>query len=263
MIKIAITGANGRMGRMVIQEVLKQPKRFKLAAALVRKGSYVQGQDISDALDVDITGIKFEDHPEVAFSKADVIIDFTEPSASLQFIAAAQQAQKPILIGTTGFSTAQRNLIINASGKIPVLLAPNTSPGITLMHKLLEEAAKALGSDYDVEIIDIHHSSKKDAPSGTALSLADTVAKSGNHFIANDYHRDGERTKGAIGIYSLRAGAYIGEHDVFFAGKKECLKISHQSFDRSLYAEGALKGAEWLKTQKPGLYNMRDVLGLS
>lgn len=263
MIKIAITGANGRMGRMVMQEALKSPKRFQLVAAVVRKGSHNQGNDISDTLDTQVTGIKFEDHPEIAFSKADVVIDFTEPSASLLFLAAAQQARKPILIGTTGFSNSQKNLIINASAKIPVLLAPNTSPGITVMQKLLEETAKALAVDYDVEIIDIHHNAKKDAPSGTALSLADSIAKSGNYFIANDYHRDGQRTKGAIGISSLRAGAYIGEHDVLFAGKKECFKLSHQSFDRSLFAEGALKGAEWLKKQTEGLYSMRDVLGLS
>lgn len=263
MIKIAITGANGRMGRLIMQEALKSPKIFQLVAAVVRKGSHIHGDDISKTLDIRTTGIQFEDHPEIAFSKADVVVDFSEPAASLQYLAAAQQAQKPILIGTTGFSTSQRNLIINASGKIPILLTPNTSPGITVMQKLLEDAAKALGLDYDVEIIDIHHNAKKDSPSGTALALAGIIAKSGDHFISNDYHRDGERTKGAIGINSLRAGAYIGEHDVLFASKKECLKISHQSFDRSLFAEGALKAAEWLKNQSPGLYNMRDVLGLS
>lgn len=263
MIKLAITGANGRMGRMVMLETLKSPKRFELAAAVVRKGSHVHGNDISDALNIQLTGIQFEDHPEVAFSKADVVIDFTEPTASLEFLAAAQQAKKPILIGTTGFSNSQRNLIINAAGKIPVLIAPNTSPGVTVMHKIVEEAAKALGTDYDVEIIDIHHSAKKDAPSGTALSLADTIAKSEVHFLANECSLGGDRAKGAISISVLRAGSFIGEHDVLFAGQKECLKIVHQSFDRTLFAEGALKASEWLINQKPGLYTMRDVLGLS
>ncbi|MEB3703005.1 4-hydroxy-tetrahydrodipicolinate reductase [Candidatus Bealeia paramacronuclearis] len=263
MLKVSVTGSTGRMGRMIMHEVLKRPNRFHLTSAVVRRGSHLIGDDISTLLELSKLDIAFEDHPEKAFKDTDVVIDFSQHQASLQYIAAAQQTQKPILVGTTGFSSEEKNLIINASAKIPILLAPNTSLGIAIMNKLVFETAKALGPDYDVEIVDIHHNLKKDAPSGTALSLAESVEKSGTHFVSRDHTKSCEREKGAVGFAIVRAGSIVGQHDVIFAGSKESLTISHQAFDRTLFADGALKAAEWLKGKKAGLYTMKDVIGLS
>ncbi len=238
MIKIAITGANGRMGQSIVQEALAQSGNFQLVSALVRKDSSLPENTI----------IPFEEDPAVAFSQADVIIDFTAPQATLQWVETAITLQKPIVIGTTGFSPEENLAIKEAARKIPLLLAPNTSLGIAVMHQLVREATKKLGPDYAIEIIDFHHEFKKDKPSGTALALENTILENGRK---------------SVPIFSIRGGETIGEHEVMFTSAKERLAISHEALDRSLFAEGALKAATWLKDQTPGLYSMQDVLGLS
>ena len=213
------------------------------------------------------TGVAVTDDYRAGIAAADVLIDFTRPQGTLAHLDASLAAKKSIVIGTTGFSAAEKARIAEAARTIPVLFAPNMAVGVNVVFKLAEVAARALGDDYDVEIIEAHHRHKVDAPSGTALRLGEIVAGALGRDLANTavHGREGdtgERDAKAIGFHAIRGGDIVGEHTVMFAGEGERVEVTVRSGSRMTYAQGALRAARWLAGRPPGLYDMFDVLGL-
>lgn len=267
MIKVAVSGAKGQMGKMIIDAVWNT-EGVELVAAVDRKGTSKEeaDEDAGAALGYN-TGIKITDNYDVIrTSGAQVLIDFTRPEGTKEFLAVCQKAGIAMVIGTTGFDAEGKARIEEASKVIPVVFSPNMSTGVNATYKLLEEAAKIL-KDYDCEIVEMHHSRKVDAPSGTAIAMGRTIAEArGQKFEdvavwAREGHT-GPRVPGSIGFAALRGGDVVGDHRVIFAGKGERIEISHLSGSRLGYAEGAVKAALWIADKKPGLYSMKDVLGL-
>ena len=251
--RIAIAGAGGRMGRTLIDAVLAD-RELTLAAAFDVPGSAAIGQSAGD--------MKIASDVKVA-EAADVVIDFTRPEGTLAHLKHA----RAMVIGTTGFSAAQRETILERAKSIPVVMAANFAVGVNAAYKLAETAAKILGEGYDVEIIEAHHRHKVDAPSGTALKLGEVVANALNRKLSNvaSYGREGdtgERPAKQIGFHSIRGGDIVGEHTVIFAGQGERVEVTVRSQSRATYAAGALRAAKFLKSKAPGLYDMSDVLGL-
>jgi 4-hydroxy-tetrahydrodipicolinate reductase len=266
MNRIAIAGASGRMGKTLV-EAVRNAEQAVLGAAIERPGSSALGQDVSTLCGFEPSGILVTDALEKVIDDFDVLIDFTSPEATLNHLALCAAAGKKVVIGTTGFSTEEKQLIQEAAGKTAVVFAPNLSVGVNLCFKLLEVAARILGEDTDIEIIEAHHRHKKDAPSGTALKMGEIVA----HALGRDlkecaiYGREGitgERPKHAIGFETIRAGDIVGDHTVMFAGPGERIEITHKSSSRMTYASGAVRAALWLNDRQTGLYDMQDVLGL-
>jgi 4-hydroxy-tetrahydrodipicolinate reductase len=259
---VALAGAAGRMGQVII-EALAQSDDLILAAALCRPGDARLGQPCSPGHDV-----PFSDDIAAALKNAAVLIDFSSPAASLQNLVACVAEQVPSVIGTTGFKDIDRATIEEASTCIGVVLAPNMSVGVNLTLALLGLAARALPADYDVEILEMHHRNKVDAPSGTALKMGDVIAKARGTTLAelrlpvHDGHT-GVRPSGKIGFAALRGGDVVGEHTVMFQGIGERIEISHRSTSRQSYADGSLLAARFLLAQPAGLYDMQDVLGLA
>ncbi len=264
---IIITGACGRMGKSLIAQ-LSQSKNQKLSGATESPSSPFIGQDAGlcagvSSLDIAITaslGAITNNH------KKSVIIDFTHVKATLAHVAFAQKNKIPIVIGTTGFTPAELAIIKSASKKIPVVMAPNMSVGVNALFKLVSIAAQILGEGYDIELFEAHHKLKKDAPSGTAVKLAEILAKATGLNYPKDFnfHRQGmvgERKSKEIGMQVLRGGDIVGEHTVHFCGIGERLELKHIATSRNTFADGALRAAQWLINKKPGLYNMGDVLG--
>lgn len=207
------------------------------------------------------------DDPALLFAKSDVVIDFTTPEATLAHARLAASTGKPMVIGTTGLTDAQKADIKSLSSTAAIVLAPNTSVGVTVLLALAEQAARVLKDDYDHEIFEIHHRRKVDAPSGTALALGEAVARGAGHAWPSSKldARDGmtgPRPDGGVGFGVLRGGDVVGEHTVYFFGADERVELTHRATDRRLFARGAVRAAQWAADQKPGLYGMRDVLGL-
>ncbi|MSQ53736.1 MAG: 4-hydroxy-tetrahydrodipicolinate reductase [Betaproteobacteria bacterium] len=256
--KIAIAGATGRMGGTLIEGVLKDGA-LTLAAALEMPGHAALGKDAGGvALRADIDG---------AVAACDALIDFTRPAGALAHLDACVRAGKMMVIGTTGFSAAEQAKIDAASRRIAVMMAPNFAVGVNVLFKLAGDAAKALGNDFDVEIVEAHHRHKVDAPSGTALKLGEIVAGAlGRKLNAVAVHgREGDtgaRERKVIGFHAIRGGDIVGEHTVIFAGEGERVELTIRSQSRMTYALGALRAAKWLRGKPPGLYDMFDVLGL-
>jgi 4-hydroxy-tetrahydrodipicolinate reductase len=255
--KVAIAGAAGRMGQALI-EALRGDQELKLAAALEVPGAAV-GREIS--------GLKIGSDLAQALAVSDLLIDFTRPEATLAHLRACQARGKSMVIGTTGFSPAQRKEIEAAAKAIPVVMAANFAVGVNALFRLAGDAARILGEGYDVEIIEAHHRQKVDAPSGTALQLGRAVASVLGRDLAKDavHGREGEpgaRPAREIGFHAVRGGDIVGEHTVLFAGIGERLELTVRSQSRATYATGALRAARWLKGRKPGFYDMQDVLGL-
>lgn len=257
MIKTGITGCTGRVGSLLVQEL--------------QSGLYpdmtLAGGTVRQAGDMPYDFFVTND-PVVLFEKSDVIIDFTTPAASRNHAHIAHTTGTPIVVATSGLSRDDENMLNDLAIDIPIVYAPNTSVIVTVMNALTEQAAKILGPEYDIEIVEGHHKHKIDAPSGTAIMLGKTAAKArGIDFEDNAvFARSGEtgaRPDNAIGFATVRGGDLVGEHRVGFYGTGERLEISNQSTDRKLYARGALQAAEWLVKQKPGLYGMADVLGIT
>jgi len=247
--KIAIAGAGGRMGRTLIDAVLAD-KALSLVAAFDIAGSAAIGQQVGD--------IKVGADAAALIGRADVLIDFTRPEGTLEHLKHAKAA----VIGTTGFSAAQKKSIEEAARRVPIVMAANFAVGVNAAYVLVEAAAKMLG-DYDVEIIEAHHKHKVDAPSGTALKLGEIVAaarKKGD-FVFGRKGDTGERPAGQIAYHSIRGGDIVGEHTVLFAGAGERVEVTVRSQSRLTYASGALRAAKFLAGRKPGLYGMADVLG--
>ena len=252
-INLAISGCLGRMGQQLIKSS-KTNKDFKLAALTENK-----------AINKKISGIKLDINTEQAFKKTDVIIDFTVPNCTLDILKIASKLKKRVVIGTTGFSQKEENIIKKFSKKIPILKAGNMSLGVNLLMYLTEIASKSLNDEYLSKVFEVHHKHKKDHPSGTALMLGKGIADGknknlynliGEKFLNKKYFPYGKK----INFNSIRKGEIIGEHEVMFSSGKEVIKLNHEAFDRALYSDGALTAAKWLVNKKPGLYSMRDLL---
>ena len=266
-IGIGITGCAGRMGRMLIAEIAATAG-CRVIAGVEAKGNPAVGADLGELAGIGNIGIKAGDDPATLFKLADVVIDFSTPEAAVTHAKLAVQNKKPMLIGTTGLTTAQGNAIRDAARVVPIVWPPNTSLGVTLMTALVEDAARRLGPDWDIEILEMHHKHKVDAPSGTALALGRAAAAGRNVDLSRESVRGrdgvtGERKAGTIGFASLRGGDVAGDHTVIFAGAGERLEFTHRAASRQIFAKGAVKAALWLAGgRKPGLYGMKDVLGL-
>ncbi len=252
-INLAITGCLGRMGQQLIRSS-KNNKNFKLV-------SLTENRRISKK----ISGVKVELNTTEAFKKASVIIDFTVPKCTLQVLKIASKLKKRVVIGTTGFSKREENLIKKYSKKIPILKAGNMSLGVNLLMYLTEIASKSLGNNFLTKIYEVHHKHKKDHPSGTALMLGKGIADGKNKnfysLIGKKYLNKKTFPYGKkINFNSIRKSNVIGEHEVKFSSGKEIVTLNHESFDRALYSEGALTASKWIMRKKPGLYSMRDLL---
>jgi 4-hydroxy-tetrahydrodipicolinate reductase len=265
-LRIAIAGASGRMGRMLIEAVLDAPD-CTLAGALDVAASPQRGQDAGAFLGRP-TGVAVTDDLDAVLAASQVLIDFTRPEGTLRHLEACADRGVALVIGTTGFSAEQKAAIGAFARRTPVFMAPNMSVGVNVVMRLLEQAAKAFAQGYDIEIIEAHHRNKIDAPSGTALQMGEVVAKALGRNLADNavFGREGVtgvRDPSTIGFATVRGGDIIGDHTVLFAGIGERIEISHKSSSRATYAQGSLRAARFLAHSGPGLYDMNDVLGLN
>jgi 4-hydroxy-tetrahydrodipicolinate reductase len=266
MTKIAILGADGRMGHALIQ-ACHQADQLTLGAAIERPGSPALGSDAGQLAGLGVLSVPVGDHLDRVADHFDVLIDFTRPEPSLAALEICVAHRKCMVIGTTGFSAEEKGRIAEAAKSIPIMLAPNMSVGVNLSLKLLEIATRVIGQDTDIEIIEAHHRHKVDAPSGTALRMGEVVAAALGRDLdecavwARQGHT-GEREPGTIGFSVIRAGDIVGDHTVMFADEGERVEIRHHASSRMTFAKGAMRAAQWLASQQPGLYDMQDVLGL-
>ncbi|TAL85495.1 MAG: 4-hydroxy-tetrahydrodipicolinate reductase [Candidimonas sp.] len=262
--RIAIAGASGRMGQMLIEAVL-DASDLKLAVALDRPGTPSIGQDAGAFLGRD-TGIQITDDPK-ALAQAECLIDFTRPEGTLTHLKFCAEYGVKCIIGTTGFDTQGKQAIHVASQKIAIVFAPNMSVGVNVTFKLLEVAARLLNSGYDVEVFEAHHRNKVDAPSGTALAMGQAVAHAWNENLDDiaDWARHGDtgaRQAGRIGFSVVRGGDIVGDHTVYFCGTGERIEITHRASSRATYAQGSLRAARYLARKERGLFDMQDVLAI-
>ncbi len=266
MLNVAVTGAGGRMGTTIIQGI-KASDAIRLCGALEREGSPFLGKDAGEVAGCGALGVCITADRKTAFKDAEVIIDFSHPEASLKTLEDALSWSKALVLGTTGFSHTQREKVRELGEKIRLVMAPNMSVGVNLLWKIVADIAPVLGADYDIEIMESHHRHKKDAPSGTALRIAEVAANSLNRDLEKVavYERKGivgERTREEIGIQSIRAGDIVGDHTILFAGPGERLEVTHKASSRETFAHGALVAALWIVSHPLGTYDMQDVLGL-
>jgi 4-hydroxy-tetrahydrodipicolinate reductase len=262
--KIVITGVSGRMGVALLEGVLAD-EALILHAAIDRSESALIGQDAGAHLGI-VSGVKVTSDSHAALQGADVLIDFTRPEAAMQYLSACQQAGVKMVIGTTGFSDDEKAKIEAASKKNAVVFAPNMSVGVTLLINLVEQAAQVLKENYDIEVVEMHHRHKVDAPSGTALRLGEAAAKGIGQDLKDCaiYAREGvtgERESGKIGFATIRGGDVVGDHTVIYAGTGERVEITHKASSRATFALGALRAAKFLSDKAVGLFDMQDVLG--
>ncbi len=266
MIRLVVAGAAGKMGGR-ITALTKEYTDLKLVGAFERKGHEAVGKDIGEIVGLGKINIPLHESLNDIIEIADVVVSFTSPEASLEHLSIAAQKKKAVVIGTTGFSKDALQSIKNISQDVPIVLAPNMSIGVNLLFKILKDIAKVLGDDFDIEIIESHHRLKKDAPSGTAIKMAQVIAESINRNLDDVavYSRKGmigERTKKEIGIQTVRAGDIVGEHTILFGGLGERIEVTHRASSRDTFARGALKAAIWIHNKPAGIYDMMDVLGL-
>ena len=264
--KICIVGAGGRMGQMLVRQIAGHAE-CTLGAATERAGSNLLGRDAGELAGVGALDVAITDDAAAAIAACAAVIDFTAPAASVRHVEMAARAGAVVVLGTTGLDAEQDAIIAQAATRVPIVKSGNMSLGVNLLTALVRQVAAALDESYDIEIVEMHHRHKVDAPSGTALLLGraaasgrgvehDDVMQGGRHGIT------GERRRGDIGYASLRAGNVAGEHSVIFAADDERVELTHKATDRAIFARGALVAARWLAEQQPGLYGMADVLGL-
>ena len=264
-VRIAIAGASGRMGRMLIEAVLAAPD-CRLTGALDVAGCAALGQDAGAFAGRD-TGVRITADLAAGLAGAQVLIDFTRPEGTLAHLVACHAQGVAMVIGTTGFTPAQKAEVAAFARDIPLVMAPNMSVGVNVVLKLLDQAARALATGYDIEVIEAHHRHKVDAPSGTALKMGEVLAAALGRDLKDCavYAREGvtgERDPSTIGFATIRGGDIVGDHTVLFAGTGERIEISHKSSSRAGYAQGSLRAARFLAGRASGLYDMNDVLGL-
>jgi 4-hydroxy-tetrahydrodipicolinate reductase len=265
LLAVAVAGAGGRMGRMLIEAVLAAPD-LRLAGALDVAGCPLLGQD-AGALAGQSTGVAVTADLRAGLAGADVLIDFTRPEGTLAHLAACRELGVRMVIGTTGLTAAHKALLSEAAAQLAIVLAPNMSVGVSVMLRLVEQAARALGEGYDLEVVEAHHRHKVDAPSGTALALGEALARARGVSLdeAGVFERHGhtgERRAGSIGFAALRGGDIVGDHTVLYCGTGERIEITHRSASRATYATGALRAARFVAAQPLGLFGMAEVLGL-
>jgi len=265
--RLVVMGAAGRMGRMLVRTI-SEMLGVSVAAALERQGSDALGKDAGTLAGVAPLGVAISDDPLQAVVNSDGILDFTAPAASIELAALAAQARIVHVIGTTGLSADDLKKIDAAARHAVIVRSGNMSLGVNLLAALVERAATALGSDWDIEILEMHHKMKVDAPSGTALLLGEAAARGRNIALAERSVRSrdghtGARREGDIGFATLRGGSVVGDHSVIFAGTSERLELTHRAEDRAIFARGAIRAALWGRGKKPGQYSMADVLGLN
>lgn len=264
--RIAVMGAAGRMGKNLI-EAISQAEGATLAAAIDRPDSSLIGADAGELAGVGRLGVQLSGDLAAVTDGFDVLIDFTHPTVTLKNLDICRQAGKAMVIGTTGFSAEEKHLLAEAGKQIPIVFAANFSVGVNLCLKLLDTAARVLGDDVDIEIIEAHHRHKVDAPSGTALRMGEVVASALGRDLEKVavYGREGQtgaRARETIGFATVRAGDVVGDHTVLFAADGERVEITHKASSRMTFAKGAVRAALWLRDRPPGLYDMQDVLGL-
>jgi 4-hydroxy-tetrahydrodipicolinate reductase len=265
-IRVAVVGVSGRMGQCLVKAVMMSDV-VELTAAVSRPESLSVGKDVGEVAMMGELGIRVVSDLAQVTDNFDVVIDFTRPEPSMEFIEICRKAGKSIVIGTTGYSDSQKASIANAAKQIPIVLAPNMSVGVNLSLKLLEITAKVMGDYADIEVIEAHHRHKIDAPSGTALRMGEVVAKALDRDLKDCaiYGREGntgERDRKTIGFSTIRAGDIVGEHTVMFADEGERVEITHKATSRMTFANGAIRAVYWLKDKQNGLFDMQDVLEL-
>lgn len=266
MIRIIVDGAAGRMGRR-IADLAYQDGNFDIVGGIEVENSPFVGKDIGELLGKENKNAEIVSNLENIIEKAEIVIEFSSPEATLKHARIAADHEKAMVIGTTGLNDEQISEIKKLSALSPIMMAPNMSLGVNIMFNLVKNVAHTLGDGYDIEIVEMHHRLKKDAPSGTALKLGEYAAEGLNRKLSDAavYSREGlvgERKNGEIGIMSLRGGDVVGDHTVIFAGTGERLEITHKASSRDAFALGALRAAKWVIKQVDGLYSMQDVLGL-
>lgn len=265
--KLGIFGANGRMGRVLIEAIDDNPA-VSLGAALVRADSPFVGMDVGELAGIGKKGIAISGNPDEIANEVDIMIDFTLPAALETNLAWCLRHKKPIVIGTTGLSASQLESIDQAARVIPVVFAANYSVGVNLLFNLVRQAAAVMGNSADIEIIEGHHRHKKDAPSGTALAIGHEIADELGWDLAQCavYGREGEtgeRKQQTLGFATVRGGDIVGDHTVLFADIGERLELTHKASSRLTFAKGAVRAALWLASRQAGRYNMQNVLGLA
>lgn len=264
-LNIAITGSSGRMGKTLLKAVT-QALDLHLSAALEQTGNSYLTRDVGELIGTPC-GIAITDNFSTVLPGCDVLIDFTRPAGTLEYLSICRTKGVKMVIGTTGFSAEQKSTLKAASKDIAIVLAPNMSVGVNVTFKLLDMAARSLGEGYDIEIIEAHHRHKVDAPSGTALHMGEVVAQALGRDLSEVavYGREGvtgERVPSTIGFSTVRGGDIVGDHTVMFAGIGERIEISHKANSRAAFTEGSLRAARFLADKKCGLFDMQDVLGL-
>jgi 4-hydroxy-tetrahydrodipicolinate reductase len=265
-IRIGVTGCGGRMGRMLVAEVREMPG-LVLAGGSEAAGSALLGRDIGELAGIGPVGLSAIADAAALVAGADVVIDFTAPAAAATHARLCAERGTALVLGTTGLGAAETAAVEAAAKRVPIVWAPNMSPAVTLLQDLVRTTARLLGEDYDIEILEMHHKHKVDAPSGTALALGRAAAEGRGIDLAGHSQRvrdghTGPRKAGDIGFASLRGGDVVGDHIVVFAGEGERLELTHRAASRRLFARGAMRAARWVAGRKPGLYSLRDVLGL-
>ena len=264
--RVAVSGASGRMGRMLIESI-RATDDCVLAGALDVPQSPAVGSDATAFLGM-ASGVPITFETEEGIKNAQVLIDFTRPEGTLQYLRVCREHKVQMVIGTTGFSAAQKAEIVAASRDIAIVMAPNMSVGVNVTLKLLEMAAKALATGYDIEIVEAHHRHKVDAPSGTALKMGEVIASALGRDLKDCavYTREGvtgERDPSSIGFATIRGGDIVGDHTVLFAGAGERIEIAHKSASRTTYAQGSMRAVRFLSGKTTGMFDMFDVLGLN
>jgi 4-hydroxy-tetrahydrodipicolinate reductase len=266
MINVIVAGAAGRMGCRLVA-LIRDSTALTLSGAIEGKSHRALGSDAGETAGCGHAGIPITDDFLSLLDRGEVIIDFSSPEATIHHLRAAAKHRRAMVIGTTGFSASQLQELQSLASQAPCVLSPNMSVGINLIYKVIGEMAKTLGNDYDIEVIEAHHRHKKDAPSGTALKIAEVLAKAVGRDLnqVGVYARKGligERKQQEIGIQTIRAGDIVGDHTILFGGIGERIEVTHRASSRDTFAGGALRAAQWVVRQPPGLYDMMDVLGL-
>jgi 4-hydroxy-tetrahydrodipicolinate reductase len=266
MIKVIVAGAAGRMGCRLVA-LMRESTALTLAGAVEGKGHHALGQDAGEIAGCGRAGVLVTEDLSALLERGEAVVDFSTPAATLNHLRAVAQHRRAMVIGTTGFSPSELDELKVLARQVPCVLSPNMSVGINLICKVITEMARTLGDEYDIEVIEAHHRLKKDAPSGTALKIAEVLAQAVNRDLnqVGVFERKGligERKKTEIGIQTIRAGDIVGDHTILFGGMGERIEVTHRASSRDTFARGALRAAQWVVRQPPGLYDMLDVLGL-
>lgn len=266
LLNVVVTGACGRMGRALVQAV-SQAEGLRLYGATTLPGDALVGADAGSVAGMGAAGVAIVDALDEVIAGADVVIDFTAPDATLEHARVCAERNVALIVGTTGFSPDERARMQDYAARTPIVMAPNMSIGVNVLFRIANEVAKTLGDAWDVEVVETHHRLKKDAPSGTALGLCETLADALGLDVATDLITErkgftGERPHGKIGMQTLRGGDVVGDHTVFFFGEGERLELTHRASSRANFAQGAVRAARFAAGRPPALYDMMDVLGL-